>query len=160
LDKLDFYQTNQIFLDNVKYYMKDIGFIISMAIWLGYCYLTIVNSSRQKDKYYYKLFETRTFLLHLLGAVLLGLIGVWRVTNFDAREFMYFGPLVYLLFLRLFNYLTIFIYGRPIILATRWDSPPNGKNGIKFYDKFVGLILLLIPIGGGLIILKWIQSWS
>jgi hypothetical protein len=139
--------------------MKDIGFIISMAIGFGYCYLTIINSSRQKDKYYYKLFETRTFLVHLLGAVLLGLLGFWRVINFDTREFMYFGPFVYLLFLRLFNYLTIFIYNRPIILATRWDSPPKGKDGIKFYDRFIGVILSLIPFGGGLIILKWIQSW-
>lgn len=139
--------------------MKDIGFIISMIVGLGYCYLTIINSSRQKDKYYYKLFETRTFSLHLLGAVILGLFGIWRVKNFDGREFMYFGPFVYLLFLRLFNYLTILIYDRPIILATRWDSPPKGKNGIKFYDRLILVVLLLIPIGGGLTILKWIQNW-
>lgn len=139
--------------------MKDVGFIISVIIGLGYCYLTIINSSQQKDKYYYKLLETRIFLLHLLGAFLLGLFGLWRVKNFDGREFMYLGPFAYLIFLRLFNSLTILIYNRPIILATRWDSPPKGKNGIKFYDRLITVILFLTPIGGGLTISKWILGW-
>jgi len=137
--------------------MKDFGLIISVVIGWGYCFLTITNSLRQADKFYYKLFETQTFLLHLSGSLLLVFFGIWRVIYFDAREFLYFAPFVYLVFLRIVNYFTISIYNRPVILATRWDSPPKGKNGIKFYDRFMALILLLIPFGGSLLLLKLVQ---
>lgn len=137
--------------------MKDIGFILSLIICFGYYFLTISNSSRQKDKYYYKLFDTRIYILHVIGSILVGLFGIWRVLYFDGREFLYFGPFIYLIFLRLFNYFFLILYKRPIILATRWDSPPKGKNGIKIVDRFFFVLLSLITILGGIVVLKILQ---
>ncbi|AKQ45037.1 hypothetical protein TH63_04355 [Rufibacter radiotolerans] len=136
--------------------MNNIGLILSIVIGIGYCFLTISNSSRQKDKYYYKLFNEKIFSIHIIGALLIGTFGLWRVINFDNREFFYFNPLIYLMLLRLLNYLSLFIYKRPLILATRWDSPPKGKNGIKFFDKCMLFLLLLIPTGVSLFLLKLI----
>ena len=125
---------------------------ISLIIGFGYVYFMIsgratLNPLKQR---YIKLFEKEYFIKHLIICSILAIIGLLRFTA-NTHETFYFLPIIFLIGLKLANSIIKLLFGRNIIIATRWDNPPEGKNEINFLDSL--FIWLILTIGFGFCIM-------
>ncbi len=127
--------------------MKDFAFILSTIVGFGYISWVIAGkwSLRPKDQYYNRLHNQKDFLLNLLISFGLSVIGLLRV-QLDARESMYFAPLIFLILFKVLDKLSLLLYGRHMILAIGRMDRPKGKNGHKFTDGLFVFLLIFIPI--------------
>jgi hypothetical protein len=121
-------------------------FEISAIVGFGYMFLVTMGKLIQKPEkqYYNKLLQNRHFFINLFITSLLALFGYWRI-SFDKREVFYFMPLIFLMTLRIMNWVALMLKGRNIIFATRWDST-NIKGGISWLDRLLSFLIILIPI--------------
>lgn len=122
-------------------------FEISFIIGFGYMMFTSVGrfTTNPQKQYYVKLLENKHFFANLFFAGVVALFGYWRI-SIDKREVCYFLPLIYLITLRLFNYVSLILKHRRIIIITRWDSSKGIKGGITWFDRLLGFLVFLIPI--------------
>ncbi|MFA6393242.1 MAG: hypothetical protein WCW54_04145 [Candidatus Paceibacterota bacterium] len=97
-----------------------------------------------EKQYYNKLLQNRHFFINLFITSLFALFGYWRI-SFDKREVFYFLPLIFLVTLRIMNWVALMLKERNIIIATRWDGT-NIKGGITWLDRLLSILTLLIPI--------------
>jgi hypothetical protein len=119
-----------------------------ISIIVGFSYLFLVTMGKlfqnPEKQYYNKLLQNRHFFINLFITSLFALFGYWRI-SFDKREVFYFLPLIFLVTLRIMNWVALMLKERNIIIATRWDGT-NIKGGITWLDRLLSILTLLIPI--------------
>jgi len=117
---------------------------VSVFLGLGYifCMLTLFSSNPRK-KYYNQLFKRKTFLVHVVFALLLASFGVYRTKYVDTREVAYFTPLLFLIAFRLFDSIIFKTEGRHILVVTRGDWRPSEHKWWK--DGLFTVLSVIIP---------------
>ncbi|TWI85331.1 hypothetical protein IQ13_0491 [Lacibacter cauensis] len=127
--------------------MRDLSIGGWTSILLGFGYIIYCAygfDTNPNKKFYHKLFVRQTFLTHLVAALGLFCYGYYRCNNGHYQETFYFAPLIFLIALMFFNWLTRLATDRNILISTRWDSrPPQYK---WYIDGFFSFLIVLIPI--------------
>ena len=112
-----------------------VAYIFYMALGVGHVPL---------KKPYNKLFDNKTFLIHLSINLLITLIAVSRSLSGYYREIFFMAPLLFLVLLRLCNSLVRAITGRNVLFVARGDTRPTYY---KWYvDGLVGVLIIVIPL--------------
>lgn len=106
-------------------------------------FYTIIGKLRLDyiDQYYNRLLENKHFFINFIMAIILAIIGYWRV-SIDKREVSFFLPLIYLITLRFANSISLAINEKKVIIATRYDH----SKDITSTDKFLSFIVMFLPI--------------
>lgn len=127
--------------------MEKILIFIPLAITWGYIFFFMLWGKEQNPKTfrYNTLFKNDTLIKHLVFAIFFFILGMFRLKSHPAEAY-YTAPLVFILLIKLSNPLFRNLYNRNIIIATRWDRPPKGKNGIKVLDRIIGSLILMFSL--------------
>ncbi len=128
--------------------MKDIDLFIAIAVSVMYIGLSTMNASLIGHKYYLILLANkRHYLVNLLLTLLLGGWGVWRAKHGSVHEIFYLAPCCFLILLRLLNWCTLLLYGRYILLVSKYDTTPEDPEfKARFFDRLGFLVLLVVPL--------------
>ncbi|WJS95043.1 hypothetical protein NYQ10_01005 [Flavobacterium johnsoniae] len=126
--------------------MEKILSITSLLVAFGYIFYLLSGKDLNPKKFRYnELFENSKFIKHFVFFLIFFAIGIFRFYS-NPMEIYYTAPLNFILLITLFNPLFRALYNRNIIIATRWDKPPKGKNGIKILDRIIGALILIISL--------------
>lgn len=120
-------------------------FLISFLYGIGYIfYCTYGLTLDPLKKYYNKLLQPKTYLLHLSINILISIYGYYRCKEINPKEAFIFAPLLFLLILPIINFTVRLFTDRNLIITTRWDEKPYGYKW--HIDIPASLILIIVPL--------------
>jgi hypothetical protein len=120
-------------------------FYLGILYGLGYIFYSSISfQSNYQKKFYYKLFDKQTFVIHLLVTFLIAWFGFYRCKQGYFRETFFIAPFLFLLTLRLFDLLSLTINKRHVIIATRYDDRP--KYYRWYTDGILSIVIVALPI--------------
>ena len=119
--------------------------MLSIIIGFGYIFsMTAGFSLHPEKKYYNKLFDFKTYLIHFIISLAVSGYGLYYSLNVDGRGAFYFAPTFFLILFLLLDKLTQLLLNRHLLIVTRWDYKPSSY---KWYiDSVVMFLLMFIPI--------------
>lgn len=131
-----------------------------LSIIIGLCYIftmTIGGSLYPEKKYYNKLFDFKTYLIHFIISLVVSGYGLYYILSIDGRGAFFFAPTIFLILFLLFDKLTLLLLNRHLLIVTKWDfMPPSYK---WYVDGIVMFLLMFIPIISSGIIMNKI-NWG
>lgn len=104
--------------------------------------------SKQKDKYYIRLFNPKEYKKHIIFSILLAIAATVELIFYKQMNYCFlFIHLFYLLFFKLANKISHKLNKRNIIIAMRNDEFPKEHNYIDTILSFLlPIVSILIPV--------------